>query len=105
MKTLAKIMLIFCGLSVFVCIIMCTKILKGIAKKQKKETIVSCNYYTISLTLSIISRFSATFIEELARFSIHSSSIIFAKSLWEVLPLIIGGGSALYLFKKAAKNF
>lgn len=104
MERFSIIMLLMCIISVIVGFILISRILHAITRKDAPAVRQLCNKFTLVIiwgggTLSIYTVLDA--IKEIPHISLL---LIALKILGSMGPFFIGGGVAVHMFRKAAKN-
>lgn len=90
--------------STIVCLAIISRILQAIAKKESNTVKRLCNHLLVVLVCGAGTLSAYTLLDVFEKTPHVSIGLIALKLLGCVGPFLIGGGVAIYMFRKAAKN-
>ena len=93
-----------CVVSLVVCFVLLNRILRALAKKEASKVENLCNKLLISVICGALSLSAYTVLDAFEKYHHLTVGLIFLKILGTIGPFAIGGGCAIYMFRKAAKK-
>lgn len=105
MKHIVSFMLLgVCAVSLVACLVLINHILQALAKYEVSKTEHLCNKLFVSIICGALSLSACVVLDAFEKYPHLTVGVILLKILGTIGPFAIGGGLAIYMFRKAAKK-